>query len=118
MKLNKLMFPIAISIICSPGIALAQVRMQAGDVTIVREENGSIEVDTGNTQTSVPQQSIEREIENDYSINDAEINSSNSRQIILNSGCGTRSVQSTQQSNTNGSKQTVSQTNISTNVCH
>ena len=117
MKLKKLMFPIAIVIICSPGIVLAQqIMMEAGDVTIVKEENGSIEVDTGNTQMRVPQQSIEHEIEDDYSINNGVINSSNSRQIIHNSSC-TRSVQSTHQSNNSGSKQTVSQTNISTNTC-
>lgn len=118
MKSKKLMFPIAILIICLPGIAQAQQIVQAGDITIIREKNGSIEVNTGNTRMSVPQQSIESEIENNYSINDAEINSSNSRQIIPNSSCGMRSVQSTQQSNTNGSKQTVTQTNISTNICH
>lgn len=119
MKSKKLMFLVAILIICLPGIAQAkQIIMQAGNVTIIREENGSIEVDTGNTKMSVPQQSIESEIEDDYSIFDAERDSSNSRQIIPNSGCGTRSVQSTHQSNHNGSKQTVTQTDISTNnIC-
>lgn len=118
MKLNKLMFPIALAIVCSPGIALSQqIMMEAGDVTIVKEENGSIEVDTGNTQMRVPQRSIEHEIEDDYSINNGVINSSNSRQIIHNSSCRTRNVQSTHQSNNSGSRQTVTQTNISTNTC-
>ena len=118
MKLKKLMFPIAIVITCSSGIVLAeQIMMEAGDVTIVKEKNGSIEVDTGNTQMRVPQQSIEPEIEDDYSINSSVINSSNSRQVIHNSSCRTRSVQSTHQSNNSGSKQTVTQTNISTNIC-
>lgn len=118
MKLKKLMFPMAIVTICSPEIVLAQqIMMEAGDVTIVKEENGSIEVDTGNTQMRVPQQSIEHEIEDDYSTNNGVINSSNSRQIIHNSSCRTRSVQSTHQSNNSGSKQTVTQTNISTNIC-
>ena len=119
MKLNKLMFPIALAIVCSPGIALAQqVIMEAGEVTIVKEENGNIEVDTGNTQIRVPQQSIEREIEDDYSTDHGVINSSSSRQIIHNSGCRTRNVQSTHQSNNSGSQRTVTQTNISTNTCH
>ena len=114
MKLKKLMFPTALAIICLPGIVQAQqMIVQAGNMTIIRDENGSIEVDTGNTRMRSPQQLID----NDYSINDAEINSSNPRQINLNSNCGTRSVQSTQQSNHNGSKQTVTQTNISTNIC-
>ena len=118
MKLQKLMFPIAIAVICSPGIVLAQqIMMEAGDVSIVKDDNGSIEVDTGNTQTRVPGQSIEHEIEDDYSVNNGVINSSNSRQIIHNSSCGTRSVQSTHQSNNNGSKKTVTQTSISTNTC-
>jgi len=113
MKFKKIIFPIAIAIICLPEIVQAQqVLMKAGDVTIVKEENGSIEVDTGNTQLRVPQQSTEYEIDN------SAIDSSNSRQIIHNSGCGTRNVQSTYQNNSNGSRQTVTQTNISTNICH
>ena len=120
MKLKKLMLPLAIIITCSPGIVLAQqIMMEAGDVKIVREENGSIEVNTGSTQVRTPQRSIEPEIEDNYnySINNDVINSSNSRQIIPNAGCGTRRVQSTYQSNNSGSTQTVTQTNISTNIC-
>ncbi|WP_036478398.1 hypothetical protein [Myxosarcina sp. GI1] len=118
MKLKKLVFPIAIAITCSSGIVLAeQIIMEAGEVTIVKEENGSIEVDTGNTQMRVPQRSIEHEIEDDYSINNSAINSSTSRQINHDFSCRTRTVQSTHQSNNSGSKQTVTQTNISTNIC-
>ena len=119
MKLKKLMFPIAIVIICLPGIALAQqIMMEAGAVTIVKDENGSIKVNTGNTQMQVPQRSIEPETEDNYSTNNSVINSSNSRQVIHHTSCGTRSVQSTHQSNNNGSQQTVTQTNISTtNTC-
>lgn len=119
MKFKKLIFSIAIATVCSPGIVLAQqIMMEAGDVTIVKEENGSIEVDTGNTQLRVPQQSTEHEIDDDYSINNGVINSSNSRQIIHNSGCRTRNVQSTYQSNNRGSNRTVTQTHTSTNTCH
>lgn len=115
MKLKKLMLPIAILVICSPGIALAQqIMMEAGDVKIVKEENGRIEVDTGNTQMRVPQQSVE----DDYFTNSSVTNSSNSRQVNHNSGCETRIFQSTHQSNNNGSKKTVTQTNTSTNICH
>lgn len=118
MKSKKLTFLIAILIFCWPTIAQAKpIIVQAGNVTIIRGANGSIQVDTGNTRMSVPQQPIEREINDDYSVNDAEFNSSNSRQIIQNPRCGMRSVQSTQQSNINGSRRTVTQTNISTNIC-
>ena len=118
MKSTKLTFLIAILIFCSPTIAQAKpILVEAGKVTIIRGANGSIEVDTGNTRMSVPQQPIERQIDNDYSINDARFNSSNSRQIIQNPRCGMRTVQSTRQSNINGSRRTVTQTNISTNIC-
>ena len=118
MKLKKLMFPIAIVAICSPGIVLAQqTMMEAGDVTIVKDQNGSIEVNTGSTQIRTPQRSRKHEIEGNYSIYDGVINSSNSRQVIHNSSCGTRSVQSTYQSNNSGLQQTVTQSDISTNIC-
>ena len=118
MKFKKLMFSIAIATVCSPGIVLAQqIMMEAGDVKIVKEENGSIEVDTGNTQLRVPQQSNEYAIEDDYFIDNGVINSSNSRQTIHNYSCRTRNVQSTYQSNNNGSRRTVTQTNTSTNTC-
>jgi len=117
MKFKKLIFSIAIATVCSPEIVLSQVMIEAGDVTIVKEENGSIEVETGNTQLRVPQQSIEHEIEDDYSIYNGVINSSNSRQTIRNSSCRTRNIQSTYQSNNSGSNQTVTQTNTSTNIC-
>lgn len=118
MKSKKLVFLIAIVILCQPIIARSQsMIVQAGNVTIIRRANGSIQVDTGNTRMSLPQETIESEIEDDYSINDAEFDRSNSRQIIQNRRCGMRSVQSTQQSNINGSRRTVAQTNISTNIC-
>ena len=118
MKYKKLMFLIAILIFCRPTIARTRPNIvQAGNVTIIRGANGSIQIDTGNTRMSVPKQPIEREIGNDYSVNDAEFNTSNSRPIIHNHRCGMRSFQSTQQRNFNGSRQTVTQTNISTNIC-
>ncbi len=94
-----------------------RIIVRSGNVTITREADRSIEVDTGTTQISVPQQPIKREIDNDYSVNDTEFNSLNSTQIIQNYHCEMRSVQSTQHSNINGSRRTVTQTNISTNIC-
>ena len=118
MKYKKLMFLIAILIFCRPTIARTRPNIvQAGHVTIIRGANGSIQVDTGNTRMSVPQQPIEREIDDDSFVNDAEFNPSHSRLRIYNHRCGMRSVQSTQQSNFNGSRRTVTQTNISTNIC-
>lgn len=118
MKSKKLVFLIAIVIFCRPIIAQAQsMIVQAGNVTIIRRANGSIQVDTGNTRMSLPQETIESEIEDDYSVNDAEFDRSNSRQIIQNRRCKMRSVRATQHSNINGSRRTVTQTNISTNIC-
>lgn len=118
MKFKQLMLPTAILIIGLPGIVLAQqIMMEVGDVTIVKEENGSIEVNTGNTHIQTPQPETEYQINDNYSANNGVINSSNSRQIIHSSGCGSRNVQSTYQSNHNGSTKTVTQTNITTNTC-
>ena len=118
MKLTQLVQIIAILIFCLPTIAYAEpTKVQAGRVTIIRGANGSIQVDTGNTRISAPQQSIEPEIDDDYSVNNTDLNLQNSTQTIQNSRCGTRSVQSTQQSNIRGSGRTVTQTNISTNIC-
>ncbi len=94
-----------------------RIIVRAGNLIITREANRSIEVDTGNTQISIPQQPIFREGDNNYSVNDPEFNSSNSTQIIQNYHCEMRTVQSTQQSNINGARRTVTQTNISTNIC-
>ncbi|MEA5510899.1 hypothetical protein VB715_14085 [Crocosphaera sp. UHCC 0190] len=117
MKLTKLTFTIAILVVCLPIIVQAKpVNVQTGNVRIIREPNGSIQVDTGNTQISVPPRSIEREI-NDYPSDDVEVNSSTSTQTIHNTRCGTRSVQSHQISRVHGSGQTTRQTNISTNIC-
>jgi hypothetical protein len=118
MKVKKLTFMIALLILCFPTIAHAKpIKVQAGNVTIIRGENGSIQVDTGNTRMRVPRQLIEPEIDNESLDNEDEFNSANSRQIIPNYRCGTSSVQSSQQTNINGSRRTVMQTNISTNIC-
>jgi hypothetical protein len=118
MKPKKLIFIIALFILCLPTIAQAKpIKVQAGNVTIIRGENGSIQVDTGNTRMRVPRQQIEPEIDNDSLDNENELNSSNSQQTIQNHRCGTSNVQSSQQTNINGSRRTVTQTNISTNIC-
>jgi hypothetical protein len=117
MTLTKLTFTIAILLVCLPMIVDAKpINVQAGNVRIIRESNGNIQVDTGNRQISVPRQSIERDID-DYPSDDGNINSSTSRQTIHNTRCGTRSVQSNQTSRVRGSNRTTRQTNTSTNIC-
>ncbi|ACK68368.1 hypothetical protein PCC8801_4447 (plasmid) [Rippkaea orientalis PCC 8801] len=118
MQAQKLMLIISFLILCLPILAHAKpIKVQAGNVTIMRGENRHIEVDTGRIRISVPRQPIETESDDDYFDNEDEFNSSNSRQTLQNSSCGTRSVQSSQQTNINGSRRTVTQTNISNNIC-
>ncbi|EAZ91659.1 hypothetical protein [Crocosphaera chwakensis] len=106
------MFIITLLIFCFPTIAQTKpIKVQAGNVRIIRGEDRQIQVDTGNIRMSVPSQPREPRIEDDYFI------PSNSQQTLQNSHCGTRSVQSSHQTNINGSRRTVTQTNISNNIC-
>lgn len=118
MKGIQFTFTIAILVVCLPTIAYSKpIQVEAGNVRIIQEPNGRIQVNTGNTQISVPRQSIQKEIDVYYPLDEEEFNSSTSQQTTHTTYCGTRSVQSHQQSRVRGSRQTIRQTNISTNIC-
>ena len=117
MKFTKPMFTIASLLIFLPITVHAKpIDIQSGNVRIIREPNGSIQINTGNTQLSVPRQPIGRDIHN-YPINDRNINRSISRPTIRNSRCGNRTVRTHQTNRVWGSNRTNRQTSVSTNIC-
>ncbi|ACB51951.1 hypothetical protein cce_2603 [Crocosphaera subtropica ATCC 51142] len=92
-------------------------KVRSGNITITREDNGTIEIDTGKVRISSPRHPRESRIENNSLDNYDDFNSSMSEQNFQNSHCGTRSVQSSQQTNINGSRRTVTHTQISNHIC-
>ncbi|ACB51421.1 hypothetical protein cce_2071 [Crocosphaera subtropica ATCC 51142] len=117
MKLMKLVFSMATLLIFLPiNVQGEPTDVQAGNVRILREPNGNIEINTGETQLSVPGNSRTRNSD-DYSLEDREMNSSTSRQTIRNTRCDNSRVSSHQTSRVRGSNRTVRQTSVLTNTC-